>query len=128
MLSSTNASRTSPAAQLDLVFKALGDQTRRELLSRLAAGPAMVSQLAEPFDMSLPAVGKHLRVLENAGLLERSITGRVHQCSLNALPLRSAEKWLMLYQRFWGETLDSLNEYFQSDADDEDHGRKKGRV
>jgi len=113
MLSSTNESLALPAEKLDLVFKALGDKTRRDLLSRLAAGPAMVTQLAAPFEMSLPAVGKHLRVLENAGLVKRSITGRVHHCSLNASPLRNADEWLMHYRQFWGESLDSRSECFK---------------
>lgn len=114
MLSS--AKFVARAADLDLVFRALADQTRRELLSRLAKGPAMVTELATPFDMSLPAVGKHLRVLERAGLVQRTIRGRVHRCSLNALPLRNAGQWLANYQRFWGESLDALNRYIQDDA------------
>ena len=117
MLSSAKEIRTAPE-NLDLVFKALGDQTRREILARLSDGPAMVTELARPFDMSLPAVGKHLRVLENAGLVERRITGRVHQCALNALPLKVAGDWIRHYQMFWDETLDALSEYFQVNADD----------
>jgi DNA-binding transcriptional ArsR family regulator len=109
MLSSTNS--------LDLVFKALGDPTRRKLLARLAKGPAMVTDLARPFGMSLPAVGKHIRVLEKAGLVKRTVTGRVHRCALNARPLKNAGDWLRRYQRFWDETLDSLNLYLQDEAD-----------
>ena len=78
MQSSTHTHSSSSHPDLDLVFKALGDQTRRELIARLTDGPAMVTELAEPFNMSLPAVGKHLRVLEKAGLVNRAITGRVH--------------------------------------------------
>lgn len=118
MLSSTNTKSVAQEENLDLVFRALGDQTRRALLSRLAAGSAMVTELAEPFDMSLPAVGKHLRVLEKAGLVQRTINGRVHRCSLNALPLRDADQWLAFYQKFWGETLDALAEYVQKEADE----------
>lgn len=81
----------------------------------------MVTELAKPFDMSLPAVGKHLRVLEKAGLIERSINGRVHQCALNPLPLKKVEDWLEHYQKFWSETLDALSEYFQNDADNENN-------
>ncbi|MEQ9562816.1 MAG: metalloregulator ArsR/SmtB family transcription factor, partial [Woeseiaceae bacterium] len=90
--------------QLDLVFRALGDRTRRKILSRLSTGSAMVTELAEPFDMSLPAVGKHLRVLENAGLVQRTINGRVHQCTLNASPMKDANEWLACYEQFWNET------------------------
>lgn len=116
MLSSSNDNQATPQ-DLDLVFKALGDQTRRDLLARLSEGPAMVTELAKPFDMSLPAVGKHLRVLENAGLVERSINGRVHQCALNPLPLKSAGDWLGHYQQFWNETLDALSGYLQNGTD-----------
>ncbi len=117
MLSSSNVDQGSNHPDLDLVFKALGDQTRRELIARLADGPAMVTELAEPFSMSLPAVGKHLRVLEKAGLVNRAITGRVHWCSLNPLPLKDAGAWLVHYQRFWEATLGSLSEYFENDID-----------
>ena len=119
MLSSTNENVASPQEHLTLVFKALGDQTRRELLARLTEGPAMVTELAKPFGMSLPAVGKHLRVLEKAGLVERTITGRVHRCALNAVPLKNAGDWLMHYQKFWDETLEALSEYFLNVADNE---------
>jgi DNA-binding transcriptional ArsR family regulator len=119
MLSRTNESKTSPPEYLDLVFKALGDQTRRELLARLTDGPAMVTELAKPFDMSLPAVGKHLRVLEKAGLVERTITGRVHRCELNASPLKNAGDWLNHYRKFWDETLHALSTYIQHESDNE---------
>lgn len=114
MLSSSNDQQPN-SQDLDLVFKALGDQTRRELLARLSKGPAMVTELAKPFDMSLPAVGKHLRVLEKAGLVERCISGRVHQCALNPLPLKNAREWLSHYQQFWNETLDALSGYLRDD-------------
>lgn len=117
MLSSASAKSAASEEHLDLVFRALGDRTRRELLSQLAEGPAMVTELAQPFDMSLPAVGKHLRVLEKAGLVRRTIDGRVHRCSLNALPLRNAGQWLANYQRFWDETLDALIGYVQDEND-----------
>lgn len=115
--SSTNLDRRNKEQQLDLVFKALGDQTRRNILRRLATGPAMVTELAAPFDMSLPAVGKHLRVLEKARLVERTISGRVHRCALNAAPLRNADEWLDYYERFWEETLDSLSAYLHKETD-----------
>lgn len=77
----------------------------------------MVTELAEPFDMSLPAVGKHLRVLEKAGLVRRSVNGRVHQCSLDASPLKAVEQWLVRYEKFWDETLDALAGYVQDTTD-----------
>lgn len=113
MLSSSARSGRASEDQLDLVFRALGDRTRRHILSQLTNGPAMVTELAQPFDMSLPAVGKHLRVLEKAGLVSRRIDGRIHRCSLNALPLKGAEDWLQLYQRFWDESLDSLAHFVE---------------
>jgi DNA-binding transcriptional ArsR family regulator len=119
MLSSVKTGKATREQHLDLVFRALGDQTRRRLLSRLTEGPAMVTELAKPFDMSLPAVGKHLRVLENAGLIKRTINGRVHRCALDASPLRNVGEWLKHYRRFWGETLDALSDYMQRDSDSE---------
>lgn len=117
MLSSSPVSKASREDGLDLVFRALGNQTRRDLLSLLANEPAMVTELAKPFEMSLPAVGKHLRVLEKAGLVERTVNGRVHLCTLNALPLQYASNWLEHYEVFWGQTLDALDGYFRNDSD-----------
>lgn len=79
----------------------------------------MVTELAKPFDMSLPAVGKHLRILEAAGLVRRNVKGRVHRCSLDALPLLHVDEWLTTYRQFWGETLDSLADYVQSTQEKE---------
>ena len=100
--------------QLDRVFHAISDRTRRSLLARLARGPAMVTELAKPFAMSLPAVSKHLRVLERARLVARSIDGRVHRCSLAPEPLVEAELWLSHYRSFWMETLDGLARYVET--------------
>jgi DNA-binding transcriptional ArsR family regulator len=100
-----------------LIFRALGDQTRRAVLARLAERPAMVTELAQPFAMSLPAVSRHIRVLERAGLVARAVDGRVHHCSLSAAPLKDIEKWLCQYQRFWEGALDSLARYVQDDSD-----------
>ena len=97
--------------RLDRVFHALSDRTRRTMLARLARGPAMVTELAQPFAMSLPAASKHLRVLEQARLVRRAIDGRVHRCSLSALPLQDVERWLSYYRVFWHETLDALADY-----------------
>lgn len=123
MLSSHESSPVKAEQQLDLVFRALGDRTRREILSRLSHGSAKVSDLARPFDMSLPAVGKHLRVLEHAGLVQRTVNGRVHNCSLSALPLKSADQWLAHYQQFWGDTLESLATHIQDTAGDRTAGQ-----
>jgi len=109
------SSAPSPAASetLNRVFHALADPTRRAILATLAEQDAMVTELARPFDMSLPAVGKHLRVLEKAGLVKRTINGRVHRCSLSPRPLRDAEEWLSRYERFWSESLDGLGDFLQ---------------
>ena len=101
--------------QLDLVFGALADRTRRALLARLAERPAMVTELAAPFDMSLPAVSRHIRVLEHARLVQRSIDGRVHVCSFQAEPLKTVESWLRHYRRFWTGTLDALAQYVEKE-------------
>jgi DNA-binding transcriptional ArsR family regulator len=99
--------------RLDDVFHALSDRTRRAILARLAKGSATVTEIASPFAMSLPAVSKHLRVLERAGLVVRSIDGRVHECSLGAAPLGDAEKWLARYRVFWVSTLDSFADFVE---------------
>ena len=101
------------------MFKALADRTRRAMLARLAAAPAMVTELAAPFDMSLPAVSKHLRVLERAGLIARAVDGRIHRCSLSVGPLRDADRWLAGYRSFWEGTLDSLARHVEDRGDDE---------
>src|SRR5713101_6202010 len=102
---------------LDLIFRALSHQTRRALLARLAERPAMVTELAQPFAMSLPAVSRHIRVLEGAGLVTRAVDGRVHHCSLSAEPLRNVEAWLGQYRRFWEGTLDSLARHVEGDSE-----------
>jgi DNA-binding transcriptional ArsR family regulator len=101
--------------RLDQVFRALSDRTRRALLRRLETGPAMVTELAEPFQMSLPAVSKHVKVLEEAALIERRVDGRIHRCSLNAAPLESADRWLERYRVFWTEQLRALARYVEDD-------------
>ena len=106
--------------QLDQVFHALSDRTRRALVARLAGGPCMVTELAEPFDMSLPAVSKHLKVLESARLVARAVDGRVHRCSLQAAPLQQAEEWIEWYRPFWEDTLDALARYVEG-------GKKRGK-
>ena len=96
---------------LDDVFRALADPTRRSILHRLTQGPATVSQIADPIDMSLNGVSKHLLVLERAGLLRRQIEGRVHHCYLQAGPLSEAATWVDHYRRFWESRLDSLEDW-----------------
>jgi DNA-binding transcriptional ArsR family regulator len=96
------------AESLDGVFSALSDPTRREILLALAEGERSVSELAEPFDVSLPAVSKHLSVLERAGLITREREGRVRRCKLEAEPLAGALEWIAQYGRFWEESFDSL--------------------
>jgi DNA-binding transcriptional ArsR family regulator len=113
MPSRTTARALSRNDRLDRVFRALSDRTRRSMLARLARGPAMVTELAQPFAMSLPAASKHLRVLESARLVRRAIDGRVHRCSLAALPLQDVERWLSHYRVFWEDTLGSLADYVE---------------
>ena len=99
--------------QLDAIFAALADATRRAILARLAAGEASVNELAEPFEMSQPAVSKHLRVLERAGLISRSRDAQRRPCRLEAKPLAEADEWLERYREFWEASfgrLDSLLE------------------
>jgi DNA-binding transcriptional ArsR family regulator len=97
--------------RLDDIFHALGDRTRRALLARLTEKPAMITELAEPFAISLPAVSKHIRVLEDAGLVSRTVEGRIHRCAFEPGPLRNADEWLRRYRRFWTENLESLARY-----------------
>jgi len=95
---------------LDRLFHALADSTRRRLLDRLAVGSARVTDLALPFRMSLPAVSKHLHVLERAGLVSRTIDGRVHRLALQGAPLQAVEVWLDPFRSYWEETLGALAE------------------
>jgi DNA-binding transcriptional ArsR family regulator len=98
-------------ALLDDVFAALSDATRREVVERLVRGPATVTELAQPHGMSLPGFMKHLRVLEEAGLVTRSKEGRVVSCELAAEPLRDAARWLAHYEQFWNQRFDALGRY-----------------
>jgi len=103
---------------LDRTFAALADPTRRAILARLAQGEASVTSLAAPFRMSLPAVSKHLRVLERAGLVGRSREGRVHRLRLEASPLREAEAWIAHYRSFWEAQFDALARYLEETAEE----------
>jgi DNA-binding transcriptional ArsR family regulator len=104
-------------APLNSTFAALSDATRRGILARLARqGEISVSELAAPYNMSLPAVSKHLRVLEHAGLVSRQKDGRVHRCRLRAAPMKDAAAWIGYYRRFWEAQLDSLARYLEDSA------------
>jgi DNA-binding transcriptional ArsR family regulator len=103
-------------SRLDVVFHALGDVTRRRMLRRLAGGEHTVSQLAEPFNMSLAAASKHIKALEGAGLIRREIQGRTHVCRLNAEPLSSADEWLRYYEQFWSVRQDRLEGLLRGDS------------
>ncbi len=94
-------------------FAALADPTRRAILARLALGETSVTELAEPFEMSMPAVSKHLRVLERAGLITRGREAQWRPCKLKAEPLREAAGWLEEYRQFWEQSFDRLDEYLQ---------------
>ena len=98
---------------LNRTFAALADPTRRRILARLAHGDRCVTDLARPYAMSLPAVSKHLRVLENAGLIRRRRQGRVHSLKLEAAPMKQASQWIEEYRRFWEGSLDRLGEYLK---------------
>jgi DNA-binding transcriptional ArsR family regulator len=98
---------------LNITFAALADPTRRAILGRLVSGEASVTELAEPFEMSLPAISKHLKVLERAGLIARGREAQWRPCRLAAGPLKDAANWLEHYRRFWDESFDRLDEYLR---------------
>src|SRR4051812_43391460 len=97
--------------KLDLTFAALADPTRRAILARLAGGQAPVNELAEPFDMSLPAISKHLKVLERAGLITRGREAQSRPCKLEAGALKHASEWIERYRKHWEESFDKLDAY-----------------
>jgi DNA-binding transcriptional ArsR family regulator len=98
----------SSAQRLDLIFHALADATRREMLESLAGGERSVGELAAPFRMSLAAASKHVKALERAGLISRTVRGRTHSCRLDTAALAAADAWLRFYRGFWSERLDAL--------------------
>jgi DNA-binding transcriptional ArsR family regulator len=98
---------------LSMTFQALADPTRRAILARLALGETSVSELAEPFEMSLPAVSKHLKVLEGAGLITRSRDAQWRPCKLEPTALKTVDDWLERYRRFWEERFDRLEDYLR---------------
>ena len=105
--------RDSP--QLDIVFRALGDATRRGMLASLSLGEKSIGELAEPFAMSFAGASKHVKVLEEAGLVRREVRGRTHICRLEPGPLASADQWLRHYERFWIDRLDALEQLLRED-------------
>ncbi|MBX3730379.1 MAG: helix-turn-helix transcriptional regulator [Candidatus Sumerlaeia bacterium] len=104
------------AQRLDGIFRALADPTRRAMLRNLAAGERTVGELAAPFQMSLAGASKHVKMLERAGLVCRTVRGRRHVCHLRAQPLSEAEQWLRFYERFWNDRLDALEAMLNEDA------------
>jgi len=112
--------------RLTITFTALADPTRRAILARLAMGEASVMELAEPFAMSLPAISKHLKVLERAGLIARGREAQRRPCRLEAGPLKNAADWLEHYRRFWEQSFDRLDDYLRElQKKEKKHGRKK---
>ena len=103
------------SAHLDVVFHALADPTRRAMLGRLAEREVTIGELADPFNMSFAGASKHVRVLENAGLVTRTIQGRTHLCRLQAARLAEANAWLRRYERFWNAKLDRLEALLRAD-------------
>src|SRR6187399_1001894 len=124
-----------PADQLSHTFAALADPTRRAILARLANGECSVTELAEPFDMSMPAISKHLKVLERAGLIARGREAQWRPCRLEAKPLKDVANWVEHYRKFWDESFDRLDAYLKQlqakqaketkEAKEKKHARKK---
>jgi DNA-binding transcriptional ArsR family regulator len=115
-----------PADPLSATLAALADPTRRAILARLALGETSVTELAEPFEMSLPAVSKHLKVLERAGLIARGREAQWRPCRLEAGPLKDVAAWVESYRRFWDQSLDRLDDYLQKlQAKEETRDKKK---
>jgi DNA-binding transcriptional ArsR family regulator len=115
---------------LSLTFSALADPTRRAILGKLTEGEASVTELAKPFSMSMPAITKHLKVLERAGLIERGREAQWRPCRLRAAPLKEIEDWVEHYRSFWEESLDRLEEYLKtvtSNNKKKREGKKNGR-
>ena len=113
------------ADQLSTTFAALADPTRRAILARLSTGQASVTELAEPFEMSMPAISKHLKVLERAGLIARGREAQWRPCRLEAAPLKDVAEWVKRYQRFWEQRFDNLDAYLRElKARDAAQGRR----
>ncbi len=113
--------------QLDAVFHALADPTRRAILRSLARAPLSVSELAAPFDMSLVAASKHIKVLERAGLVRRQVRGRTHICHLDARPMHGGMEWMRHYEKFWNRRLDDLEALQRAEDAVKPEGRAQKR-
>jgi DNA-binding transcriptional ArsR family regulator len=112
--------------RLSATFAALADPTRRAMLARLADGAASVTELSQPFEMSLPAISKHLKVLERAGLIARGRNAQWRPCRLQARPLQDAADWLEHYRQFWEESLDRLDDYLRElQKEEKNNGRRE---
>ncbi len=118
----------TPSDHLSATFAALADPTRRAILARLASGEAPVSELAEPFKMSMPAVSKHLKVLERAGLIARSREAQWRPCRLSASPLKDVADWVDHYRSFWEQSLNRLDQYLREIQSQEAHSKEKKHV
>ena len=117
-----------PGDRLSETFAALADPTRRAILARLALGETSVTELAEPFEMSMPAVSKHLKVLERAGLIERSREAQWRPCRLAPAPLKDVDDWVEQYRKFWEQSFDRLDQYLRElQTKDEKRGPKQGK-
>jgi DNA-binding transcriptional ArsR family regulator len=115
-----------PIDHLSTTFAALADPTRRAILARLASGELSVSELAEPFEMSLPAVSKHLKVLQRAGLVTRGREAQWRPCRLDARPLKDAAEWVEHYRQFWTQSFDRLDHYLEKlKSKEKTHARKR---
>ena len=113
---------------LSQLFAALADPTRRAILARLTKGEASVNELAEPFDITLPAISKHLKVLEKAGLIERTRSAQYRPCRLQAAPLKEVADWIGYYQQYWEESFDRLDAYLKTvTARQRNQQRKRGK-
>ena len=113
----------SNSDRLDAVFRALADPTRRAMVRNLARQPRSVGELAEPFEISLAAASKHIKVLEGAGLVQRDVQGRTHVCRLDARPLHAGMDWMRHYEQFWNQRLDALEDLLR--AEDRDDATRK---
>lgn len=116
----------SAEPNLNRAFSALADPTRRAILSRLASGEATVSELAEPFSISLPAISRHLRVLERASLISQRRDGQFRKCSLDTRGIRDVSEWVEFYQRFWSESFERLGTHLKSNLSKKEkpHGKR----
>jgi DNA-binding transcriptional ArsR family regulator len=116
----------APQDRLSATFAALADPTRRAILNRLAAGEKSVTALAEPFEMTLPAISKHLKVLERAGLISRGRDAQWRPCRLSPAPLKDVADWVEHYRKFWEESFDRLDDYLKEiQKKEKKHGRRK---